>query len=300
MAKSLSTSQGKGLTVEAAKCSALMESIEVYFAEELTPELENKSELDLTNEGITYIPVNYLSKAVSYTNKLQKFNWVKANLLLSGVVVYVPFAEFSLNSYLEEVLVYSPDTTGLAGGNNFNEALLHGMLEVIERQPTDNGVEVFNINNELFKKLTCNFECKIYYKENEYRIPSFEVLIKTKKPFENQILFKGNGCHLDKKIALNRALTEAVQSRVTTIAGSRDDLIDSKYDVNQSVFPISTQQIDFESIIDYSVKNVEGALYVLCEKINEFNQDILIHSYYAKEISILKVKLISRDMINNV
>lgn len=34
----------------------------------------------------------------------------------------------------------------------------------------------------------------------------------------------GYGCHLDPAVALLRALTEAVQSRLTLIAGSRDDL----------------------------------------------------------------------------
>src|SRR5690606_34634787 len=34
----------------------------------------------------------------------------------------------------------------------------------------------------------------------------------------------GYGCHLDPSVALLRALTEAVQSRLTLIAGSRDDL----------------------------------------------------------------------------
>ena len=33
----------------------------------------------------------------------------------------------------------------------------------------------------------------------------------------------GGGCHPDRGIALSRALTEAAQSRLTLIAGSRDD-----------------------------------------------------------------------------
>jgi ribosomal protein S12 methylthiotransferase accessory factor len=37
-------------------------------------------------------------------------------------------------------------------------------------------------------------------------------------------VFWGAGCHLSRDIALMRAITEAVQSRLTYIAGSRDDL----------------------------------------------------------------------------
>jgi ribosomal protein S12 methylthiotransferase accessory factor len=38
------------------------------------------------------------------------------------------------------------------------------------------------------------------------------------------VVFAGGGCHDDPSIALTRALTEAAQSRLTAIAGTRDDL----------------------------------------------------------------------------
>src|SRR5205814_10708133 len=41
--------------------------------------------------------------------------------------------------------------------------------------------------------------------------------------------YSGFGCHLSPSIALLRALTEAVQSRVTFIAGSRDDMFRRDY-----------------------------------------------------------------------
>lgn len=42
--------------------------------------------------------------------------------------------------------------------------------------------------------------------------------------------FHGAGCHPDRVIALVRALTEAAQSRLTYIAGIRDDLSPSEYE----------------------------------------------------------------------
>ena len=41
--------------------------------------------------------------------------------------------------------------------------------------------------------------------------------------------FHGAGCHPDRSIALTRALTEAAQTRLTYIAGIRDDLFPSEY-----------------------------------------------------------------------
>lgn len=298
-AKSLTTSQGKGLTKEAAQCSALMESVEVYFAEELIPDVIGKSELELNQDKTPFIPVNHLAKSVRFTSSSQKFNWVNAKLVFSGQTVLSPFAEYSLDSYLPEVLVYSPDTTGLAGGNNYKEALLHGILEVIERQDAQDESEVVSVNSELIKNISNNFEYVINLQENNYGIPSFEVLLKSKNPFENQILFKGSGCHLNKTIALNRAFTEAIQSRVTTIAGSRDDLIDTKYDSDASEFPVAINKKEFSEVSDYPVKTIDEALSVLYEKIKENNQDILVYTYYENEICILKVKLISVDLINH-
>lgn len=298
-AKSLTTSQGKGLTTIAAKCSALMESIEVYFAEELTPEVINKSEIELTQERVLFIPINHLAKSVRFTNSSQPINWVHAELLFSGYTPLVPFAEYSLNSYLPEVLIYSPDTTGLSGGNNYNEALLHGILEVIERQDAQRISEITCVNSELVENISDRFDCLIICQENVYGVPSFEVLIKSKNPFENQIQFKGSGCHLNKKIALNRALTEAIQSRVTTIAGSRDDLINTKYDSKASEFPIVMNKKNFDEVEDYSVELIEDALCILYKKIKEKNQDILVHTYYDNEICIVKVKLISMDLLSH-
>src|SRR5437764_448852 len=42
--------------------------------------------------------------------------------------------------------------------------------------------------------------------------------------------FHGSGCHADRIVALNRALTEAAQTRLTYIAGIRDDLSPAEYE----------------------------------------------------------------------
>ncbi len=298
-AKSITTSQGKGLTKVAAQCSALMESIEVYFAEELVPQVTNKSELELVQRKAIFLPINHLSKSVHFSDSSRPMNWVQTELVFAEKTILVPFAEYSLNSYLPEVLIYSPDTTGLAGGNNYKEALLHGILEVIERQNAQQIFEVALVNLKILKNITKKFDCHIYFHENIYETPSFEVLIKSKNPFENQILFKGAGCHLNKQIALNRALTEAIQSRVTTIAGSRDDLTHTKYDFKTNEFPVVIDKKGFAELPNYSVETIEDALSVLFEKIKRKNQDILVYKYYDKEICILKVKLVSMDLISH-
>lgn len=298
-AKSLTTSQGKGLTKEAAQCSALMESIEVFFAEELVPQVTNKSESELIKTKSFYLPINHLAQSVRFTDPTQPLNWVNAELVFAQRSILVPFAEYSLNSYLPEVLIYSPETTGLAGGNHYKEALLHGILEVIERQEIQEISEIVFVNSDLVKKYTNMFDYCIYSHENSLGIASIAVLLRSKNPFENQIFFKGSGCHLNKEVALNRAITEAIQSRVTTIAGSRDDLNNTKYDSKSSDFPVVTNRKSFDELPHYEVETIDDCLSALFAKIRENNQEILVYKYYDQEICILKVKLISMDLINH-
>jgi ribosomal protein S12 methylthiotransferase accessory factor len=61
-------------------------------------------------------------------------------------------------------------------------------------------------------------------------IPVYYCSIKEANPFGSIQTFAGSGCHLSKEIALSRALTEAAQSRLTFISGSRDDLFPDLYE----------------------------------------------------------------------
>jgi YcaO-like protein with predicted kinase domain len=79
----------------------------------------------------------------------------------------------------------------------------------------------------------------------------------------------GAGCHPDKAIALCRALTEAAQSRLTAIAGSRDDLGRQRYRETQSAHALNafrahaqgdTGRKAFNSIPDAAVGSVTDAL----------------------------------------
>jgi ribosomal protein S12 methylthiotransferase accessory factor len=50
----------------------------------------------------------------------------------------------------------------------------------------------------------------------------------------------GFGCHPDRAVALSRALTEAAQSRLTLIAGTRDDFVPGYYRQGRDAKAIAT------------------------------------------------------------
>src|SRR5262249_36675272 len=58
-------------------------------------------------------------------------------------------------------------------------------------------------------------------------VPTFWAVLLNRRPFSGvSALNAGSGAHLDQSVALSRALTEAVQSRLTMIHGARDDIVE--------------------------------------------------------------------------
>ena len=148
------------------------------------------------------------------------------------------------------------------------------------------------------------YQDKIIYKKNSYAVPSFEVLIKSKNALDNQVPFKGTGCHVNKNIALNRAIIEAIQSRVTVIVGSREDILHSKYDTTPvdwgSAHKEANEFCYFDAIPDYAVEGLLPALDGLVKKIEQCSQEIIVFKYHDEAICILKSKIIAKGLVHNV
>jgi ribosomal protein S12 methylthiotransferase accessory factor len=93
--------------------------------------------------------------------------------------------------------------TGLAAGNHQLEAVSHALCEVVERDAFavwDERRVAHRTSRRLDLDTVDDPVCR-------RRLPAAI----------------GGGCHPDRAVALSRALTEAAQSRLTLIAGSRDD-----------------------------------------------------------------------------
>jgi ribosomal protein S12 methylthiotransferase accessory factor len=65
---------------------------------------------------------------------------------------------------------------------------------------------------------------------SEVGIPAYHCTLSDPAALGGPDPFYGAGCHLSKEIALARALTEAAQSRLAFISGSRDDLFPTSYE----------------------------------------------------------------------
>jgi ribosomal protein S12 methylthiotransferase accessory factor len=254
--KSLSVSQGKGLKLMHSKVSAAMESIESYHAENIIHEIITGSyhELNKKEAAINPVTLNLFDRSL-YHDKLP-IKWICGYDIIQKKQVLVPYDLVHCSFLVKSVkrpTCFVMSSNGLASGNSFWEATSHGICEVIERDASTlvewrkrsdpRIIEQLLIDTdtvdspqcrELLDKLEeAGISVYIWNETSETGIPAFGCAINERKSFgfptPTGACFHGFGCHLSKEIAMVRSITEAVQSRLTYITGSRDDTFRRDY-----------------------------------------------------------------------
>jgi len=132
--------------------------------------------------------------------------------------------------------LFRSNTNGLASGNTIDEAIFHGLLEVIERDALS--IAEFNKypekqiilteedgeNYEILQKFKDNdIDVKLWLLPHDTEITTVVASTDDVKLKDSALLVMGAGAHLKPEIAVKRALTEAAQSRVVQIHGARED-----------------------------------------------------------------------------
>lgn len=251
--RGLSTSQGKGLTHEAAKVSALMESIEGWHGENIDLPLRHGSPEALAAKAamVDYRGLSHYAGLAPREDT--PLHWVEGWNLVAQEPCLAPFEAISTNyvtgpsGYLQTTFVQS--SNGLAGGNHIVEAITHALFEVIERDAVARAAHLlrsFDSVRRVDPATVIDPDCRtvidlvqaagvalaILDLTCDTRLPVFAVTIvdvDADLHWRSLPSFSGYGCHLQPGIALLRAINEAVQSRLTYISGSRDDISYSEY-----------------------------------------------------------------------
>jgi ribosomal protein S12 methylthiotransferase accessory factor len=242
-ARSLAVSQGKGLTLEAAKASGVMEAIELYHAEriELPLKLGSARDLERTHRLIDLDALPRLSDSRFHPDL--GVLWIEGRDLLADAPVWLPYEVVHTNYTLPLPTgsgCFPASSNGLASGNHILEAIDHGIAEVVERDSTSlwnhldqagrgrTRVDLGTVDDDdcaavLDQLERARFAVAAWDTTTDVGIASFYCLI-TDRRHENAHSGAGAGAHPARAVALLRALTEAIQVRTTYIAGSRDDL----------------------------------------------------------------------------
>ncbi|MFF3062640.1 YcaO-like family protein [Streptomyces sp. NPDC057909] len=238
--RTLSVSQGKGVTAELARVSAVMESIETWHAEEAEP---GPVEATVTEMAplLPYSVFDLPRPPRSVLSSATRLRWVAGRSVGGTEPVWLPQACVRLDSTdpgCWSPPVLSSNSNGLASGNTLEEALLHGLYEVLERDAMARvgqdraGFEldlttVTGTSASLLERYaTAEVQVRVHDVTSVTGLPCYEALLWSP---DLPVRFSGWGCHRDADVALTRALTEAAQSRLTMVAGTRDDLPEDAY-----------------------------------------------------------------------
>ena len=240
-ARSVAVSQGKGLTLAAAKASGVMEAAELWHAEHITTPLKLASWEEMRREHRVADPDRLARAARGVFEPSLALLWTEGLDLMSGEPVWVPFELVSANFTLPLPAgsgCFQASTNGLASGNHPLEAICHGLCEVVERDAATlwwlsgdardrRAVNPASVTDPDCRRLldrlaAADLVVRIWETTSDVGVASFCCLVgETSGEFADPEF--GNGCHPTREVALLRALTEAAQARVTFISGSRDD-----------------------------------------------------------------------------
>jgi len=261
---------GKGVTPEQAKASAVMEAVERYCGKYQGSEPEVEASFDEV-KGIAVNPLDFfigVGEFESYSSH-KKINWVWGYSLADNKPVLVP-SVLAFLAYFNQKNARFPhyDSNGLAAGNCIEEAILHGLLEVLERDAAYivelNGLcmpdlDINGVNDEIVKKVLFEIKEKklgLYLKDftNDLGIPSIGVFLESRGNSSDGLQFSSAvGTHLKPEIALLRALTEALsvfprtQSKGSTL-----------YKIHENWRVKGKRTTVFGSLKDFSTGNIKG------------------------------------------
>lgn len=234
---SVSVYNGKGVSKIEAEVSAIMEGIERYSSEVNESLIMDSSQAELDGKVNYLSPYELALPAQEMYNEYIRIGWVKGYDLIRKEEIYVPAnSVFHPYPLKRDYPLFRTNTNGLASGNTLEEAIFHGLCEVIERDawslvemkrtfPKDLVIEIEDPLLEDFLNRFKESEIEIVFKDitSDIKLPTILAVIDDLRLKDPTLMVMGMGTHIDPKVALYRAITEAAQSRLTQIHGARED-----------------------------------------------------------------------------
>lgn len=240
-ARSLSVNQGKGITPDAAKASAVMEAVEFAFAERPSVPIIKGSLSQVGLEWPTLLPRRQLPSGFRLDPDTE-LDWVEGEDLVSLEPLIFPLDALCIDSTRKPAIPVGRSTNGCASGNDRDEAIVHALCELIERDAhtlfrmisrddqlarcvSDRSLESDEVAILSHKVEMAGASLVVFDLTSDIDVPVFLAIIYgDNNQFGHFSATAGCGCHPVAWIAAARAITEASQTRVTHIAGSRDDV----------------------------------------------------------------------------
>ena len=238
--RSISVHQGKGIDADAARLGACMEAIECSHAENWQAPTLRAAFSDLPASERAASPDDFAVRRGD-TDEAALLAWTIARRL-DGGVLWVPEAAVSLDLTRSGEAGVTRSSNGQGAGFAFEFAAVKALCEVIERDAMAawQAQPIFARSNDEIDRQTIDFSwfqrlqqrcaglgvsIRVYRVPAAIAIPVFAAELHDASAEAAAYPHTAGSCaHLDAEAALRGAVFEAIQSRLTIIAGAREDL----------------------------------------------------------------------------
>lgn len=316
---------GKGISKSHAKASAMMEGFERYSAEKQ----DSDESIIATPQEIAEMGNFIDPKSLNLNQNLEKkdlndmkLEWSVAHDLISDEDYYVP-SNAIFHPYINDECesLFKSNTNGLASGNVLEEAILHGIFEVIERDAWSifelthknySQIDLDSIESDIVNETIEKFESegikiKLMDFTADIKIPTIAASADDTVTKDAGLLTLGMGTHLDPEVAILRALTEVAQSRATQINGAREDTVRADFAreagykrmkrINKYYFQQEENQLDLADIENKSTTSINKDIEIVKEELIENDiKQILYTDLTRPELDVNVVRVIVPEM----
>ncbi|WP_194291760.1 YcaO-like family protein [Rhizobium sp. ICMP 5592] len=245
-ARSIVINQGKGIADIDAKVSAAMEALErtIAGAPHISTVASSRNRLLAAGHDADSLP-SLIGIGQADIGDDEEVAWVEGYDLIAERNVWVPFEAITLDRTARQSRFWQ-SSDGLASGNVLTEAILHGLLERIERDAEalwevsepesrlSTCVDPLSFGDPVLEGLMARITAagltlRLFDDTSDIGIPVYYALLGPAEISRMQHVryldvTAGSGAHPSAVRAVIRAVTETAQSRLTFISGARDDI----------------------------------------------------------------------------
>jgi ribosomal protein S12 methylthiotransferase accessory factor len=320
LGRSLSSGSGKGTTAMAARVGAAMEAIEQAVWESQPLGDIFTSEDELTATGQPFISTQRIVRYhVNLLSPNRPLHWTRGWDIVGQRAVLVPSLAVCIPDTYRNVWGGPvTSTNGLASGNTVLEAVVSGLLEVIERDAVSNdiatsrSVDTDSVSDlvacELLAQLAAaNLQVSLVDFTANTAVATYAVTLQDE--YHSGIgSYVGYGTNLNSDVALVRAITEAAQVHTVVVAGSRDDV----YDLDRRAEVLLNSRRRFAPAssgpelgryvpLDESTNSFEGDIHTLLRKLADVGiHEVVVIRHSSPNDPVQVVRVIVPDLWANL
>jgi thiazole/oxazole-forming peptide maturase SagD family component len=224
-----------------------MEAVEFSMAESPSATRIIASMFDLQAQGRSvFVPARLLPREHAIAPR-DELTWLLAHSLKGSREFHIPLDSAALVPNAAERRPFSQSSNGLGAGFSLQEATVHGWCELIERDASSiwslrslyscAGTEIDLLDAIEPSTRRCiervrdaGFELRLFDLTTDLRVPVIMAFLWQGKPRLYFDVASGVCAHPRTSKAIEGAVLEAAQTRVSNIAGARDDIEPEDYD----------------------------------------------------------------------